>query len=88
MCFDAAATTEVKKLKAELEKAQQEDVDQKATAEKATAKLGQLWTVSNQHEARVSEVPQELTDAVKICEDLEQKGKEQATKLASLKVMA
>jgi hypothetical protein len=43
--------------------------------------------VSGQHEARVSKVQQELTEAVKKCETLEQKGKEQAEEMTSLKVV-
>jgi hypothetical protein len=40
--------------------------------------------VSQKHEARVSEVQQELKDAITKCEALEQKNKNQATELTSL----
>ena len=39
-------------------------------------------TVSDKHKARVTEVQQELKDAVSKCEDLEQKNKGQDTKLS------
>jgi hypothetical protein len=54
-------------------------------AEKAATELAAEILVRKKHEARVSEVQQELKDAVTKCEHLEQKSKGQASELTSLK---
>ena len=63
-------------------------MEQKAAAKKAAAELAMVKTVSQKHEARVSEVQQELKDAVTKCEVLEQKNKDQAAELTSLGLAA
>jgi hypothetical protein len=65
-----AAAAEVENLKAKLRKAQLEAVEQKAAAEQSAAELAAVRTASQKHEAKVSEVQQELKDAVTKCEVL------------------
>ena len=54
-------------------------------AVQAATKLATVKTVSQQHEARVAEVHQELKDTVMKCEALEQKSKDQGTELTLLR---
>lgn len=59
-----------------MEKAKREAATSKVAAEQAAAELDGLKVVSSKPEARVTEIQQELEEAISKCEALEQKAKE------------
>jgi hypothetical protein len=80
MCAVGAA--EVETLKSALAQAKEEAKANKAAADKAAAELKTEQDARRQHEDRVAEVEQELKDAIRKCEALEEKTSDQATELA------
>ena len=74
--------TEVETLKDALAQAQKEAKANKAAADKAAVELKTEQAVRCQHEARVTEVEQELKDAISKCEALEEKTSAQSSELA------
>ena len=73
---------EVETLKGTLAQAKKEAEANKAAAEKAAEDLQTEQATHRQHEARVTEVEQELKDAIGKCEALEEKSSAQKTELA------
>jgi len=73
---------EVESLKGALAQAKMEVEANKAAAEKAAAELEAEQTARRQHEGQVAKVKQELKDAIRKCETLEQKTSDQSSKLA------
>ena len=79
--FETTDATTVEALKGELAKAKEEAKVSKAAADKAAADLRAEQVMRPHHESRVTEVKEELRDAIRKCEVLEQKTSEQASKL-------
>ena len=80
--MSAVGAAEVETLKSALAQAKEEAKANKAAADKAAAELKTERDARHQHEDRVAEVEQELKDAIRKCEALEEKTSDQATELA------
>ena len=76
------SAAEVETLKGALAQAQKEAKANKVADDKAAAKLKSEQAACRQHKARVAEVEQELKDAIRKCETLEQGTSAQSAKLA------
>nr|XP_020147086.1 tropomyosin-like [Aegilops tauschii subsp. strangulata] len=77
-----AGSTEVETLKGALAQAKKEAEVNKVAADKAAAELEAEQVARHRHEARVAEVEQELKDAIRKCETLEQKTLAQSSELS------